>query len=391
MKYDFDKKVNRYGTNSVKWDGSRKVYGEKDIIPMWVADMDYEVADEIIEDIKNSLEKRVLGYTFIGDSYYEAVISWYKKIHNWDIKREWISFSPGIVPGLNLLVGALTEAGDNVIIQTPVYHKFPLVIENNGCNVLENPLRMVDGNYEMDFENLESIITEKTKLIILCNPHNPVGRVWKDGELKRLGEICLKNNINVISDEIHGDIVYRPNRHRVFTMIDKRFEENTIICTAPNKTFNIAGLKTGNMIIPNKELRDKYNKACEGQFISGPTIFGGIAQESAYKKGEDWYWQMLSYLEGNIDYAVNYFKERIPEIKTYKPEGTYLLWLDCRGLNLNAEDVSSFFREKCGVLLNEGETFSKEYRGYQRMNLATSRQLLEEALARIENGLGAIR
>lgn len=391
MKYDFDKGVNRYNTSSVKWDGTTYLYGEKDIIPMWVADMDYEVAENIIEDIKNRLDNRVLGYSFIGESYYEGVIHWYKKIHNWDINKEWIKFSPGIVPGLNLLIGALTQAGDDVIIQSPVYHKFQVIIEKNKCNVLENPLKIVDGKYEMDFDNLEKIITEKTKVLILCNPHNPVGRVWKDWELKRLGEICLKNNIVVISDEIHCDIVYKPNLHRVFTRVDKRFEENTIVCTAPNKTFNIAGLKTGNMIIANKELRHKYNEACDAQFISGPTIFGAIAQESAYKKGELWYREMLKYLEDNMDYAVKYFQEKIPEIKTYKPEGTYLLWLDCRDLKVKSEDLNQFFIEKCKVLLNEGHSFSKSYNGYQRMNIATSRQVLEQALKRIEEGIKSIK
>lgn len=385
--YNFDNVVDRKGTNCTKWDIVSEIQESEDIIPLWIADMDFAIPNEILEAIKERANHPILGYTMTPDTYYEAVINWFKKRHNWVIKKEFINFTPGVVPGINAIISTFTKPGDDVIIQTPVYHPFARVIKNNGCNVVENPLKLENGYYYMDFENLEKVITKRTKMLILCSPHNPVGRVWKKEELEKLGEICIKNDILIVSDEIHADIVYPPNEHVVFSTINKEFAERSIICTAPNKTFNIAGLKTANIIIQNEKLRNEFEIQLEKLCISGGTIFGIIAQETAYSKGEEWYQQLMKYLNANVDYTIEFFETRIPKIKVKKPEGTYLLWLDCSDLNMNQKELNDFFIKDCKVLLNEGSMFSEKYNLYQRMNIATSRKVLQEALERIEKGV----
>ncbi len=384
MTYNFDHMLDRTSSYSSKWFGPKEEFGRDDLIPLWVADMDFQVPEEVSREIIERAGHQIFGYTITPDSYYDAVINWYKDIHQWTIAREEIVFTPGVVPGLNMIIRTFTKPGDEIIIQTPVYHQFQNVIKNTGRQLVENPLILESGNYRMDFENLRDVITAKTKMIILCNPHNPVGRSWKDEELKELGKIALDNNLLVVSDEIHGDLVFKPNRHRVFTELDKNFEKNTIVCTAPNKTFNIAGLKTANIIVKNKELRELFQLELEKHSMSGGTIFGMIAQEAAYNHGRDWYRQVLAYIESNIDFALDYIGKNIPRIKVKKPEATYLLWLDCRDLGLDRQELKDFFIDDCGVILNEGAAFGSDYSGYQRLNLATSRANLEEALRRIE-------
>ncbi len=381
--YNFDNIIDRKGTGCKKWDMISKDYGD-DVIPLWIADMDFEIPYEISESIKKRADHPILGYTMAPDTYYEAVIDWFKKIHNWVIEKEYIQFTPGVVPGINAIISTFTKPGDDVIIQTPVYHPFARLIKNNGCNVVENPLKLEDGYYSMDFDNLEEVITKRTRLLILCSPHNPIGRVWKREELEKLGEICVENEILVVSDEIHADIVYPPNEHIVFSNINQRLANNSIICTAPNKTFNIAGLQTANIVIQNEKLRNEFEIQLEKLCIPGGTIFGIIAQETAYRNGESWYKELIKYLNENVDYVVKFFETRIPKIKVKKPEGTYLLWLDCSALNMNEEELVDFFIKDCKVLLNEGSIFGKGYELFQRMNVATSRKVLQEALERIE-------
>lgn len=380
--YDFEKVLDRRNTNCVKWDSGN--YGDNDVIPMWVADMDFQVAPEIVEAMEERMKHPIFGYSFAPDSYYEAVTSWFKRRFHWTVEKQWIQFSPGVVPGINIIIGTFTKPGDNVIIQTPVYHPFARLIKNNGCQVVENPLIFNNGNYEMDFINLEKVINSRTKLLILCNPHNPVGRVWTKEELEKLGDICVKHNVIVVSDEIHGDIIYKPNKHTVFSTIKEEFSENSIVCTAPNKTFNIAGLQTANIIIKNEKLRRQYAIQAENMCMEGLNLMGLVAAEAAYSKGEQWYQELMEYLEGNLDFILDFFEKRIPRIKIMKPQGTYLLWLNCSELNMTKEELKDFFLKKCKVWFNEGAMFGIEGQLFQRMNIGTSRTLIKEALERIE-------
>lgn len=384
MKYDFNEKVERLGSNCIKWDLINRTYNDSEIIPLWVADMDFKVPEEIGDAIRERLEHPIFGYSLTPSSYYKAAINWFYKRFGWRVEKPWMKFAPGVVPGLKTIVAAYTKPGDEIIIQTPVYHPFYNIIKNNGCQVVENPLIYKDGRYEMDFDNLEKVISKKTKMIILCSPHNPVGRVWTKEELKRVGEVCIKNNVLVVADEIHADIVYEPNVHTVFASISEEFADNSIICTAPNKTFNIAGLKTANIIIKNEKLREQYVLQMEKDCIEGPTTLGSVAQEAAYTSGEEWYQDLMKYLTENIDFTLDFFKKRIPRIKVRRPEGTYLLWIDCSGLNMKPEELSDFFLKKCKVWLNDGSMFGHAGAMFQRMNIGTSRVVLEEALERIE-------
>ncbi|HAK41469.1 MAG TPA: cystathionine beta-lyase [Clostridium sp.] len=346
--------------------------------------MDFKVPEEIGDAIRERLEHPIFGYSLTPSSYYKAAINWFYKRFGWRVEKPWMKFAPGVVPGLKTIVAAYTKPGDEIVIQTPVYHPFYNIIKNNGCQVVENPLICKDGRYEMDFDNLEKVISKKTKMIILCSPHNPVGRVWTKEELKRVGELCIKNNVLVVADEIHADIVYEPNVHTVFASISEEFADNSIICTAPNKTFNIAGLKTANIIIKNEKLREQYVLQMEKDCIEGPTTLGSVAQEAAYTSGEEWYQDLMKYLTENIDFTLDFFKKRIPRIKIRRPEGTYLLWIDCSELNMKPEELSDFFLKKCKVWLNDGSMFGHAGAMFQRMNIGTSRVVLEEALERIE-------
>ena len=389
-KYNFDRDIRRIGSHTVKWDGAIAEYKDPNIIPLWVADMDFEVPREVKESIEKRIEHEIFGYTMISDSYYEAIEKWYRENYGWEIDSEWIVFSPGVVPGLNAIIRAFSEEGDEIIVQTPVYHQFQNTIKITGRQVVENPLIEEDGKYSMDFENLKELIGPRTKMLILCNPHNPVGRSWREDELKKLGEICLENNILVVSDEIHSDLVYEPSKHRVFSQVDPRFRENSIICTAPNKTFNIAGLKTGNIIIEDTSLRDRYKETLDSLGLSGANLLGLVAQEACYKNGHEWYKEMLSYVEGNIDFAVSYIEENIPKIRVEKPEATYLLCLDCRELPYRGHDLMDFFVKDAGVLLNQGESFGSNYDSHMRMNLATSRKNIEKALEKIKTAIDSL-
>lgn len=357
MKYDFDTVIDRKETGSVKWDNYKQFCDVDNLLPMWVADMDFKSSDEIIEALKTRVEHGVFGYGFRSDGFYEAIINWVKKRHNWDIKKEWILFTPGVVNGLALSIIALTEENDNVIIQPPVYPPFYRVIENNGAISKLNPLKHNNGRFEMDYDGLESIIDKNTKLMMLCNPHNPVGRVWSKDELERLGDICLRNNMIVVSDEIHSDLVFKSNKHTPFASISKEFENNTITLMSPSKTFNIAGLFTSVAIIPNEDIRNKIVKVIEKIEIDGVNIFGVLGFEVAYKHGEEWLDQVLDYIEDNAEFAVSYINEKIPEIKVDKPDGTYLLWLNFNSLDKTNDEILHELANEGKVLLNDGRNF----------------------------------
>lgn len=388
--YNFDEIVKRKGTNSVKWDTIKETFNREDLIPLWVADMDFRCGYFIQDAIEKKLKEGVFGYSFIPESYYEAIIAWNKKRHNIELKKEWILFAPTVVQGILFSLKAITEEGDEVILQTPVYHRFFDIVENSGCRLVENPLTYKEGKYYMDFEDLENKITDKTKAIILCSPHNPVGRVWSSDELNKLHEICLRHNVKIISDEIHSDLVFRKKEYVSLLNISKDIKENFIVATAPTKTFNLAGFQVSNLIIPNDELREKVSSELEKHFVSKPNIFATTALESAYNEGEEYLEEMLVYLEDNKDYAIEFFKKHIPEIKAIESEGTYLLWLDCSSLNLSHKELEEFFIKECRIVLNSGTIFGKSGSGFMRMNIGCSRDLLSKALNNIYRALNSI-
>lgn len=385
--YNFDDLIDRRNTNCMKWDRLEELFGGTGLLPLWVADMDFSAPPAVLKAIKERTNHPIFGYNYSSDEYYQAVISWMKRRHNWNIDREWILFTPGVVPALSYSVKAYTEPDDNIIIQSPVYRPFYTTIENNGRNIITNPLIYRDGRYFMDYEDLEAKIDSKTKLLILCSPHNPVGRVWTKEELTKLGEICLKNDIIIISDEIHFDIVYKGYDHTVLANVSPEIRERCIICTAPSKTFNIAGLQISNIIIPNNELREKYSLELEKDHIIRPNVFGEGALVAAYNESEDWLDSLLEYLEKNRDFFISFVDKNIPQLKVVKPEGTYLLWVDFSDLGMNSEELRDFLVNKCKLAVNPGEMFGKESGLFQRFNIGCPRSILEEALIRIEKAV----
>ncbi|MBS4537239.1 PatB family C-S lyase [Clostridium sp. D2Q-11] len=387
MSYDFDRIIDRKNTASLKWDYTKSFFGEKDVLPLWVADMDFKAPPEVIEALNSRVEHGVYGYSGKPNNFYESIINWMNKKHNWQITKEWISVTPGVVPAINLAILALTEPNDKIIVQTPVYFPFFEAIKNNGRKLVNNPLIVEDNKYKMNFKELEEKIDEDTKMIILCSPHNPVGRVWSQKELSRLVDICIENDILIISDEIHSDIVYKGYRHIPIASLSQEAKERTITFMAPSKTFNVAGLSTAYSIIPNRELRSKFNERLNTMHLGLSNIFGTIALESCYTYGANWLDQLKSYLESNIEYTINYIKTNLPEIKLIKPEGTYLLWLDFKDLELSEEEIDELLIKKAKVALNKGTMFGEGGEFHRRLNIGCPRRTLEEALYRIKKAI----
>lgn len=390
MIYDFDKIVNRFNTNSIKWDQLNEMYGNNDILPMWIADMDFEVCYKIKDALLKRVNHGIFGYNFISNEYLNAVTNWMKRRHDWTIKNDWIRCTPGVVPALNFAINTISSPGDEIIIQTPVYFPFARSIKNNGRIVVENPLIYENNTYKMDLADLESKITNKTRAIILCNPHNPVGRVWTKKELTELGNICLKHNVFVLSDEIHSDIIYKGNKQIPFASISDDFAQNSITCTSPSKTFNIAGLQVSNIIIPNERIRNLFTIEKEKFSIEKPNILGCVALIEAYNECEDWVFQLLNYLESNLNYLIKFFEEKIKKIKVIKPQGTYLVWLDCSELNMNANELKNFFVNKAKIGLDDGIMFGRQAEKFERINIACPRKTLEDALNRIEKAVSSL-
>lgn len=391
MEYDFDSVVDRNNTNSIKWDFTEQSFGSKDILPMWIADMDFRSPQPVIDAIKRVAEHGIFGYTGVPESYFNACIRWMKKRHNWDIKKRWIVLSPGVIPALHVLVKAFTNPGDQVVVQTPVYYPFFTAIKSNGCEILENPLRLENGQYYMDIADLAGKINSRTKMVILCNPHNPVSRVWQENELKELGELCIKNKILVVSDEIHEDIVYSGFKHIPYYSISDRLADYSVICTGVSKTFNLPGLQMANIIIKNPKLRNRFTKALEVAGIFLPNLFGITATEAAYQYGEEWLDQMLVYLEGNVKFLTEYISTRIPGLMVAQPQGTYLLWLDFHGCKIDPSMLGRFVREEAKVGLEAGTIFGCKEDGFERMNIACPRTTLAEGLNRIEKAVNSLR
>ncbi|MEK4759984.1 MalY/PatB family protein [Viridibacillus sp. FSL E2-0187] len=390
MKYNFDKVVDRYNSASAKWDATEELFGEKDLLPLWVADMDFRVPDEVVKVIQSQAEHGIFGYTTKKDSYYTAVIDWMRNRHNWTIEKEWICHTPGVVSALSLAVQAFSEPNDKIIVQPPIYYPFMKVIENHNRQIVYNPLIFKDDRYYMDFEDLISKIDSSVKMILICNPHNPGGRVWTKSELEQLGKICTEHNILVVSDEIHADLLFKPAEHTPFAAISKEFANNSIICTAPSKTFNLAGLQTSNIIIPNDTLREKFITETGKYAIGNSNSFGAIATEAAYNYGEQWLDEVLDYVEENLHFITSYFETNLPILKVLPLEATYLAWIDCRELGLSTEELEKLFLSKAKVALNQGHVFGPGGEGFVRMNLACSRSIVERAVKQIEEAVNSI-
>lgn len=389
--YDFDKIVERRGTGAIKTDALKKVFGKEDLIPMWVADMDFETPDFIVDALKERLEHPVFGYTAEPEDYRPAIIDWVRKIHGWEIRKEWISYIPGIVKGIGMAINALLEKDEKVIIQPPVYHPFRLVPQKNGREIAFNPLiRREDGSYEMDFENLEAICDDKCRMLILANPHNPAGIIWPHETLERLAKFCHSKGIIVISDEIHSDMALFGNRHIPFASVSPEAAACSITFGSPSKTFNIAGIVSSYAIVPDDGLRERFYSWIEANEMGAAPLFSHIATIAAFRKGAEWREQMLDYVEGNIEYVITFCKERIPQIRPFRPQASFLIWMDCRSLNLDHDSLINLFVEQAGLALNDGEMFSPGGEGHMRLNVGTSRYVLKSALTRLETAVKAI-
>lgn len=385
IKYNFDEIINRENTNCIKYDFRTKLFGTNDVIPMWVADMDFRTPDFIINAIKKRAKHEIFGYTVRSEGFSNSVINWMQKRHNWKVEKDWITFSPGVVPALNILVQTLTNKGDKIIVQPPVYYPFFGAVVNNERKLVENELKLVNGRYEIDFEHLESLIDNDVKMFLLCSPHNPCSRVWSKVELEKIANICLKNNILIVSDEIHSDLILKPFKHIPTASISKQISDITITCVAPSKTFNIAGLHTSAVICSNTEILKNFNKFLDNFHLSGGNIFGFEALEAAYNYGDNWLTQLLDYLENNVQFVKDFLQINIPEIKLINPEATYLLWLDFRELNLPNKDIKRILVEKAKVGLSDGRMFGKGGEGFQRLNIACPKAILEKAMKNIKN------
>ena len=389
--YNFDKIINRKGTNCLKYDYAVERGKPADVLPLWVADMDFTVSEEITKSLHAAVDHGIYGYTQPKDAYYNAITNWMEKNHNWKTKREWIMKTPGVVFALGAAVKAFTKPGDAVLIQNPVYYPFTNIIRDNDRRVIDNTLvyekRVTEGKsqYSIDYEDFErKIVQEHIKLFILCNPHNPVGRVWNREELQYLGEICLRHHVIVVSDEIHNDFVYPGFEHTVFANVDPRFTEFTVTCTAPSKTFNLAGLQISNIFISNETLREAFQKEIDKTGYDEPNALGAVACEAAYRGGQEWLDQLRAYLLENLNFLRTYLQEKIPQIHLVEPEGTYLVWLDCSELGISGKELDQFIVEKAGLWLDGGAMFGPSGADFQRVNIACPRATLELALDKLK-------
>lgn len=384
---EFNYSVNRIGTNSKKWNSCEAKFGSGDVIPMWIADMDFPVPEPVVSAIESRASHGIFGYTAMPDSYLDAVASWMEGRHHWKVEKEWICHSPGVVSALRLLVEAFTEPGDQIIIQSPVHPPFERVIRMSGRTVLNNPLIIKDGKYQMDMEHLKVSVSEKVKMMFLCSPYNPVGRVWTKNELEGLADFCLKHNILVVADEIHGDLLYKGICHTCFPTLSSEIEQHTVLCTGASKTFNLAGLKTSSIIIPNLELRKQFQTLLDSYNLGAGNVFGLVATEAAYRYGEPWLEKLDRYLQGNLEYMIRFLQERIPQIHVIPPEGTYLVWMDFRELGMTDCELEAFCLREAKVAFEPGYQFGEGGSGFMRANIACPAKLLQIALENLERSV----
>ena len=382
--YDFDKFVDRRGTGALKVDALKERYGKENLIPLWVADMDFRCGDFIIDAIKKRVDKGIFGYTTPSEEYYSSILHWLNNNHNWETRKEWLSYIPGIVKGIAFVIMNFTNSNDKIIIQPPVYHPFRLVPTMHHRSIVCNPLIEENGRYRMDLEGLKKVIDSDCRLLILCNPHNPIGITWDEDTLEELAEICYDHNILVISDEIHADMALFGNKHIPFASVSEKAKENSISFMSPSKTFNIAGIVSSFSIIPNDKIRKSFHDFLYASELNEGSIFSYLATEAAYKHGNEWRLQMLDYVENNIRFVDNYLKENIPQIKAVIPGVSFLLWLDCRELKLSQKELNVLFVEKAGLALNDGEMFGEEGIGFMRLNVGCPRSILEKALENLK-------
>lgn len=381
MKYDFDKTIDRRATNSYKWDSA-----PGGVLPMWVADMDFRTAPAIIDALQKRVAHGIFGYTRVPDAYYDAVTSWFSRRHGLDIDREWIIYTSGVVPAVSAVIKALTVPGDKVIVQTPVYNCFFSSIRNNGCEIVSNPLRRTADTYEMDFDALERCAADpRAKVMLLCNPHNPAGRVWTPDELTRLGNICLRNGVTVVADEIHCELVYQGFKYTPFASLSDAFLHRSVTCVSPSKAFNIAGLQIANIVAFDNDLRSRIDKAININEVCDVNPFGVAATIAAYNEGEEWLNQLVDYLHGNYEAMAEFCRRELPEFPITRLEGTYLVWMDCSSLGMPSDALEHALLDDARLWLNAGTMYGAEGEGYMRWNIACPRSVMLDGLNRFLN------
>jgi cystathionine beta-lyase len=387
-KYDFDKVIDRRGTGALKLEVLQERYGDANLLPLWVADMDFETPDFVTDALRRRLDHSLFGYTVDPADYWPTVMQWIEQHHGWQLKREWMSFIPGIVKGIGMAINVFVKEDEKVIIQPPVYHPFRLTPLGNKRQVVYNPLHEnADGTYSMDFDNLEAVVDEKCRMLVLSNPHNPAGILWSRDTLRRLADFCYRHNIIVLSDEIHCDMALWGNKHVPFASVSDEAAACSITFGAPSKTFNIAGIVSSYAIVPNDELRSRFFGWLQANELNEPTLFAPIATVAAFKHGEEWRRQMLAYIEGNIKFVEDYCAEHMPQIKPLRPQASFLVWLDCRALRLSHDELVSLFVKKAHLALNDGEMFGQGGEGFMRLNVASPRSILLQALQQLEKAL----
>lgn len=387
-KFDFDKLTDRKGTGAIKYDGLTEIFGKSDLLPLWVADMDFETPPFIVDALKKRMEHPIFGYSTIPDDYWTTICQWINDRHGWNVEPDWVTYIPGVVKGIGMAINVFVKEDEKIIIQPPVYHPFSLVPLGNNREVVHNPLRRIqDGTYEMDFDNLEQVADDKCRMLILSNPHNPGGIVWDRETLKRLADFCYQRNILVISDEIHCDMALWGNKHIPFASVSPEAEACSITFAAPSKTFNIAGIVSSYAVVPNDELRKTFYDWLSANEQNWPNMFAVIATQAAFREGEEWRQEMLRYIERNILFVEEFCRMRIPQIRPMRPQASFLVWLDCTALKLSQSELVSLFVDKAGLALNDGAMFGKEGEGFMRLNVGCPQSILREALERLEKAV----
>ena len=387
MTYDFDKIIDRTGSGDLKHGVLKERYGRDDLLPLWVADMDFETPQFITDALRQRLEHSLFGYTVVPNGLWTSIIQWIRDHHQWEVKREWLTYIPGIVKGIGMAINVFVKEDEKVIIQPPVYHPFRLTPQGNGRKVVYNPLKEVDGTYEMDFEQLAEVVDDKCRLLILSNPHNPAGVCWPKETLQRLAHFCFEHHIIVISDEIHADMALFDNKHIPFASVSDEAAQISITFGAPSKTFNIAGIVSSYAIVPNDSLRRRFYTWLEANELNDPPLFSPIATIAAYTQGEDYRQQMLSYIEDNIRFVEDYCREHLPQIKPWRPQASFLVWLDCRALGLSHDALVDLFVNRAHLALNDGAMFGIGGSGFMRLNVGTPRAVLLQALEQLFQAL----